>query len=141
MIPLDAFPALIAALNFLTGCLLLVGHGFMRRGLIARHRATMLAAFATSVVFLGCYLWYHAHAGVKLFPGGGWPRRAYLAMLVSHTVLAAVVPPLAIVSLTLGLRGRIPAHRRVARWTYPIWLYVSATGVLIWLVLYRPWEA
>lgn len=141
MIPLGAFPALDAALNFLTACLLLAGHAFVRRGQIARHRAAMLAAFVTSVVFLGCYLWYHAHAGVKPYPGTGWPRRAYLAMLLSHSVLAAAVPPLAIVTLTLGLRGRIAAHRRVARWTYPIWLYVSATGVLIWLVLYRPWEA
>ncbi len=140
MIPLAAFPALNASLNFLTACLLLTGHAFMRRGQVARHRATMLTAFATSMLFLACYLWYHAHVGSKPYPGTGWPRRAYLAILLSHTVLAAAVPPLAIVTLTRGLRGRIPEHRRVARWTYPIWLYVSATGVLIWLLLYRPWQ-
>ena len=141
MIPLGAFPALNASLNFITACLLLAGHSFMRHGQIARHRATMLAAFATSMLFLACYLWYHAHVGSKPYAGSGWLRRAYFALLASHTLLAAAVPPLAIITLALGLRGRTPRHRRLARWTYPIWLYVSATGVVIYLLLYRPWQA
>lgn len=111
----------------------------MRRGQIARHRATMLAAFVTSMLFLASYLWYHAHTGSKPYPGSGWAKRVYLGILLTHTVLAASVPPLAIVTLTQGLKGRIPQHRRIARWTYPIWLYVSATGVIIYLLLYRPW--
>jgi len=140
VIPIGWFPAIDASLNLLTGCLLLAGHSFMQRGQIARHRATMLTAFAVAIVFLASYLWYHAHVGVNPYPGSGWPRTVYLAILFSHTILAAAVPPLAIVTLTQGLRGRIPAHRRIARWTYPIWLYVSATGVIVYLMLYRPWQ-
>ena len=138
MIPLERFPALNASLNLLTTALLITGYVFMRRGRIRRHRAFMIAALACSAVFLTSYLWYHAHAGSKPYPGEGWPRRIYLAILLSHTLLAAAVPPLALITLTRGLRDTVPAHRRIARWTFPIWLYVSATGVLIYLLLYRP---
>ena len=95
MIPLERFPALNASLNLLTTALLITGYVFMRRGRIRRHRAFMIAALACSAVFLTSYLWYHAHAGSKPYPGEGWPRRIYLAILLSHTLLAAAVPPLA----------------------------------------------
>ena len=97
----------------------------------------MLSAFVVSCVFLGCYLWYHAHTGSKHFPGTGAVRSFYLGLLLSHTVLAAVVPPLAIVTLWRGLKNRHPAHERLARWTLPIWLYVSVTGVIVYWMLYR----
>ncbi len=138
MIPLDRFPALNASLNLLTTALLITGYVCMRQGRIRRHRIVMIAALACSALFLTSYLWYHAHAGSQPYPGEGWPRRGYLAILLSHTILAAAVPPLALITLTRGLKGRVPAHRRIARWTFPIWLYVSATGVLIYLLLYRP---
>ena len=138
MIPLERFPALNASLNLLTTALLITGYVFMRRGRIRRHRMVMIAALICSALFLTSYLWYHAHVGSKPYPGEGWPRRIYLAILLSHTLLAAAVPPLALITLTRGLRGTVPAHRRIARWTFPIWLYVSATGVLIYLLLYRP---
>jgi len=138
VIPLERFPALNASLNLLTTALLITGYVFMRRGRIRRHRMVMIAALICSALFLTSYLWYHAHVGSKPYPGEGWPRRIYLAILLSHTLLAAAVPPLALITLTRGLRGTVPAHRRIARWTFPIWLYVSATGVLIYLLLYRP---
>jgi uncharacterized membrane protein YozB (DUF420 family) len=141
VIPLERFPALNASLNLLTTALLITGYLCMRQGRIRRHRMVMIAALVCSALFLTSYLWYHAHAGSKPYPGEGWPRRVYLAILLSHTILAAAVPPLALITLTRGLRGRVPAHRRIARWTFPIWLYVSATGVLIYLLLYRPWSA
>jgi uncharacterized membrane protein YozB (DUF420 family) len=138
VIPLERFPAINASLNLLTACLLLAGFWFMRHGQIARHRACMVAALGCSVLFLSAYLWYHAHVGSKPFPGQGWLRGLYFGILVTHTVLAAAVPPLALVTVTRGLRGHVPNHRRIARWTFPIWLYVSATGVVIYLMLYRP---
>lgn len=97
----------------------------------------MLAAFSTSIAFLACYLWYHAHVGSKHFPGLGWPRTLYLSILLTHTVLAAAVPFLAVVTLWRGLKGRHPQHERLARWTLPIWLYVSVTGVVVYWMLYR----
>jgi uncharacterized membrane protein YozB (DUF420 family) len=138
--PLHYFPPLNASLNLLAACLLLAGYAAMRGGRIQRHRRLMLSALAASALFLASYLWYHAHAGSKPYPGEGWPRRVYLAILLTHTVLAAAVPPLALITLSRGLRGRVPQHRRIARWTFPIWLYVSLTGVVIYLMLYRPWQ-
>ena len=115
----------------------MTGYGFIRTRRIALHRACMIAAFTTSIVFLGCYLWYHAHIGSKHFPGQGWVRYVYFTILLSHPVLAACVPPLAIVTLRRGLKNRHPAHERLARWTLPIWLYVSVTGVIVYWMLYR----
>jgi putative membrane protein len=138
--PLSFFPTLNAALNLVTAALLIAGYMAMKSGRIRRHRLLMTAAVFTSALFLMSYLYYHANFGSKPYPGQGWPRRMYLAILLTHTVLAAAVPPLALVSLTRGLRGRIPQHRRIARWTFPIWLYVSFTGVVIYLLLYRPWR-
>jgi uncharacterized membrane protein YozB (DUF420 family) len=137
MLELTDFPALNAGLNATTGVLLLTGYACIRAKRKALHRAVMLAAFTTSVVFLACYLWYHAHAGSTRFPGqGGW-RTIYFTILLTHTVLAAAVPPLAIVTLWRGLKGHHPAHRKLARWTLPIWLYVSVTGVVVYWMLYR----
>lgn len=97
----------------------------------------MLAAFTTSIVFLACYLWYHAHIGSKRFPGTGAARSVYLGILLTHTVLAATVPFLASITLFRGLKSRLPAHKKIARWTLPIWLYVSVTGVVVYWMLYR----
>lgn len=125
-----------ASLNGAAAVLLIVGHRFIQAGKIARHRACMIAAFCCSVVFLCFYLYFHAHAGVVRFGGHGWIRPAYFTLLVSHTILAAAVPPLAIITLALALRGSFARHRRIARWTYPIWLYVSITGVVVYWLLY-----
>jgi len=91
----------------------------------------------TSTVFLVSYLYYHAHVGSVHFPGLGWPRRVYFSILISHTILAAVIVPLVIITLTFGLRERFDRHRAIARWTYPLWLYVSVTGVVIYFMLYK----
>jgi uncharacterized membrane protein YozB (DUF420 family) len=134
---LDLFPGLNASLNALTAALLLTGWLLIRRGRRAAHRAVMLAALGTSAVFLASYLWYHAHAGTTRFPGTGAARTVYLAVLLTHTVLAAAVPPLALITLVRALRERFDAHRALARWTLPIWLYVSVTGVAVYWLLYR----
>ena len=131
------FPAIDATLNGTTAVLLAVGHHFIKRGSMARHRAVMIAAFATSSVFLACYLYYHFHVGSVHFRGQGWSRPVYFSILISHTILAAVVVPMILITLTLGLRDRFDRHRRIARWTYPIWMYVSVTGVVVYLMLYK----
>lgn len=131
-------PAVNAALNALSGMLLLAAFGFIRSGRIDAHRRLMLAAFATSALFLISYLVYHAQVGSVPFTRQGVVRPLYFTILITHVVLAAAVVPLAIVTLTRGLRGRYAQHRRIARWTFPIWLYVSATGVLVYVLLYQP---
>lgn len=97
----------------------------------------MITAFITSCLFLGCYLYYHKHVGSVHFRGRGWSRPVYYSILATHTVLATVVLPLVVITLILGLRSKFQAHRRVARWTYPIWMYVSVTGVIVYLMLYK----
>lgn len=129
-------PALNAILNAIAAGWLVAGYVLIRRGRRRAHRFAMIAAFATSVLFLVSYLVYHAQAGSRPFTGQGWIRPVYFAILLSHALLAAAVPPLAIVTLTRGLRARYGAHRRIARRTLPIWLYVSVTGVVVYLVLY-----
>jgi putative membrane protein len=133
---LSSFPPLNASLNAATAVLLTAGFAAIRARRIALHRACMLAAFATSVAFLACYLWYHAHVGSKHFPGTGAVRLLYFAILLSHTVLAAANLPLVLVTLARGLRRRHPQHERLARWTLPVWLYVSVTGVVVYWMLY-----
>ncbi len=130
-------PALNATLNAIAATLLVTGYALIRRGRVRQHRAAMIAAFVTSTLFLVSYLTYHAHAGSTPYPGRGPVRAVYFTILISHIVLAAVVPPLALITLTLGLGRRFDRHRRIARWTLPIWLYVSVTGVLVYLMLYR----
>jgi uncharacterized membrane protein YozB (DUF420 family) len=135
------FPALNAALNGASAVLITTGRVLIRRKKINLHRACMIAAVATSSLFLVSYLYYHAHVGSVRFPGQGWVRTAYFVLLISHTLLAAAVVPLVLLSLTAGLRGRFERHRRIARWTYPIWLYVSITGVVVYLMLYQIYGA
>ncbi len=130
-------PAVNATLNGITATLLTVGYVCIRTGRRRAHRAFMIAAFSVSVVFLASYLWYHAHAGVTRFAGRGWLRAVYFAILSSHTVLAAAIVPLALVTLYRGLNSQHPKHEHIARWTLPIWLYVSVTGVVVYVLLYR----
>lgn len=131
------FPSIDATLNGITAVLLAIGHSFIKRGQVLKHRATMITAFITSCLFLACYLYYHAHVGSVHFRGQGWSRPVYFSILISHTILAAVVVPLVAVALTLGLQSKFETHRRIARWTYPIWMYVSVTGVIVYLMLYK----
>jgi uncharacterized membrane protein YozB (DUF420 family) len=133
----STLPALNAFLNATSAALMMIGHRFMHRGRIAAHRACMIAAVFSSALFLIFYVYYHAHAGVIRFRGTGWIRPVYFTLLTSHTILAIVVVPLVLVTLTLGLRGNFERHRPIARWTYPVWLYVSVTGVLIYFMVYH----
>ena len=133
----DMFPALNAVLNGTSAVLLLVGHSFIQRGKVAVHRGCMITAFATSTVFLVSYLYYHAHVGVIRFQGIGWTRLVYFWILISHTVLAFTLLVLVPTTLVLALRASFQKHRAIARWTYPIWLYVSVTGVVIYFMVYR----
>lgn len=137
MIDYSIFPPIDATLNGITAVLLAIGHNLIKRGQVLKHRATMITAFITSCLFLGCYLYYHKHVGSVHFRGRGWSRPVYYSILATHTVLATVVLPLVVITLILGLRSKFQAHRRVARWTYPIWMYVSVTGVIVYLMLYK----
>jgi putative membrane protein len=130
-------PTVNACLNATAALLLVAGWAFIRRGQVAAHRACMLAALAASALFLTSYLYYHSQAGSVTFPGRGTARLVYLAILVSHSVLAAAVPFLAGASVYLAFSGRFPRHRALARWTLPLWLYVSVTGVVVYWMLYR----
>jgi len=130
-------PAVNATLNALAGIFLLIGFREIKRGRIARHRAAMLSACATSTLFLISYVTYHAHAGSRPFTGQGPIRIVYFAILISHVILAAAILPLALVTLTRALRERFDRHAALARWTLPIWLYVSVTGVTVYFMLYH----
>jgi len=135
-------PALDAVLNGASAILVTVGYVMIRTKRILAHKACMLAATATSAAFLVSYVVYHYHLYVigqapVHFPGTGAPRIAYLTMLGTHTILAIVIVPLVILSLARALRSNFSAHKRIARWTLPIWAYVSVTGVLIYVVLYQ----
>jgi uncharacterized membrane protein YozB (DUF420 family) len=131
------FPVLNAALNGISMVLLLAGHWMIRRGRVGQHRLLMLTAFGTSTLFLISYVYYHLHVGEVRFQGTGWTRPVYFTILISHVLLAIVIVPVVLVTLTRALRGRFDQHRAVARWTYPLWLYVSVTGVLVYFMLYR----
>jgi uncharacterized membrane protein YozB (DUF420 family) len=135
------FPALNATLNGTSAILLVTAHGMIQRGRVAVHRRLMLAAVITSSLFLISYLYYHAHVGSVRFQGQGWSRPLYFTILISHTVLAAVIVPLVVVTLVRALRARFDRHRVIARWTYPLWLYVSITGVVIYFMLYHLFAA
>jgi uncharacterized membrane protein YozB (DUF420 family) len=135
MIPV--LPTINAVLNATAAVLLVRAYFLIRRKRIDEHRKTMLAAFVTSCLFLVCYLVYHAQVGSVRFQGSGPIRTLYLTILATHTVLAAAVPFLAVITLRRGLAGKYDRHRRIARWTLPIWLYVSVTGVVVYLMLYH----
>jgi uncharacterized membrane protein YozB (DUF420 family) len=133
------FPKINATLNGCSAVLLVVGHRLIMRGKIAAHRAVMIAAFTTSSLFLACYLYYHwpGHGGIVYFRGTGWIKTLYLSILYSHIFLAIVIVPMAIMTLSRGLREQFDRHRKIARWTYPLWLYVSVTGVIVYFMLFR----
>ena len=137
MISIGDLPTLNAVLNGTSAVLLAFGYRFIRRKKVDLHKACMVSAFVISTLFLVSYLIYHYHAGSKPFPGEGWTRPLYFAILISHVILATVTLPLSIVTLARGLRGRFEKHRSIARWALPIWLYVSVTGVAVYLMLYR----
>jgi putative membrane protein len=130
-------PAVDATLNATSAVLLACGFFFIRRKNIPAHRACMLSALATSVLFLACYLTYHYFHGVTRFPGHGFVRSFYLALLGSHTILAIVIVPLVLTTLYRAWRKRFGLHRRIARWTLPLWLYVSVSGVAVYWMLYH----
>jgi putative membrane protein len=133
-------PTLNAALNATSAVLLVIGYILIRQRRLRAHRAVMLAAFGVSVLFLVSYLVYHANAGSRPFPGRGAIRGVYFFILVTHIILAALIVPMALVTLSRGLREQFDRHVPLARWTLPIWLYVSVTGVIVYLMLYRvPW--
>jgi len=131
------FPGLDASLNGTSAVLLLIGRGLIKRGHMIAHRAVMIAALISSSLFLASYLYYHWHVGSVHFQGQGWVRPLYFTILISHTLLAAVIVPMIILTLSRALRERYDRHRAIARWTYPLWLYVSVTGVVVYLMLYR----
>jgi uncharacterized membrane protein YozB (DUF420 family) len=137
MIALEAFPGLNATLNAVATVLITTGLVLIRNGRRDAHRLVMLAAVATSTAFLACYLYYHFHHGSTPFAGQGSIRTLYFTILLSHTILAAAVPFLVVTTVFFALRGNFERHRRVAKWTAPIWLYVSVTGVVIYWMLYR----
>ena len=137
MLTISDLPTLNATLNALSGVLLTVGYLMIRQRKITAHRNCMIAAFVVSTLFLISYLTYHAQAGSTPFTRQGWIRPVYYAILIPHIILAALILPLALRTLYLAWRKRFDKHRRIARWTLPVWLYVSVTGVLIYLMLYH----
>jgi putative membrane protein len=137
VISISDLPALNATLNAVSAILLSAGYILIRRGRRATHKKCMLAALAASTAFLTSYVIYHANTGSRPFPGHGSIRIVYFTILVSHVLLAATILPLALTTTARGLRAQYGRHVKVARWTLPIWLYVSVTGVVIYVMLYR----
>ena len=131
------FPALIASLNGASATLLLVGRSLIMRGKLAAHRACMIAAIVSSALFLACYVYFHARVGEIRFLGPRVWHVIYLVILVPHVILAIVIVPMVVITLSRGLRARYPLHRAIARWTWPLWMYVSVTGVIVYFMLYR----
>jgi uncharacterized membrane protein YozB (DUF420 family) len=134
---LTDLPLLNASLNATSAVLLTTGWFFIRSGRVTEHRRCMISAFVTSSLFLISYVVYHVQIGSKPFPGTGALRTVYFSILIPHVTLAAAVVPLAILTLRRGLRRDDERHRRIARWTLPIWLFVSVTGVVVYLMLYQ----
>jgi uncharacterized membrane protein YozB (DUF420 family) len=132
-----SLPAVNATLNGMAAILLVTGYTLIRKKRIDAHKRVMLTAFGVSIAFLICYLVYHAQVGSVHYPKSGAIRIVYYTILITHTILAACVPVLAIITLRRALRGDFVRHRRIARWTLPIWLYVSVTGVVVYLMLYQ----
>jgi uncharacterized membrane protein YozB (DUF420 family) len=131
------FPALIAGLNGTSAVLLASGRYMIARNRMAAHRACMIAAVVCSALFLACYLYFHYHVGDIRFLGDHFWHVIYLIVLIPHVTLAIVIVPMVIITLSRGLRGRYDRHRAIARWTYPLWMYVSVTGVLVYFMLYQ----
>lgn len=133
---MKTLPTLNACLNALSAVLLIAGYVQIKRKNARTHKRLMLSAFCVSVLFLISYLIYHYSAGSVRFTGQGWIRPVYFTILISHTILAALVPFMAAITLYRAFKGDFERHRRIARWTFPIWVYVSATGVAVYLMLY-----
>jgi uncharacterized membrane protein YozB (DUF420 family) len=131
------FPQINATLNGTTAVLLLIGRNFIRHGRMAAHRVVMITAFVLSMLFLTSYLYYHYHVGSVRFQGQGWSRPLYFSILISHATLAVVIVPMVIITLSRALRERFDRHRAIARWTFPLWMYVSVTGVIVYIMLYH----
>ncbi len=131
------YPVINATLNGTSAVLLVAGWWQIKRGRMAAHRAFMVTAICTSSLFLTSYLYYHWHVGSVRFQGHGWSRPVYFTILISHTLLAITVVPLVIITLSRALRERFDRHRAIARWTFPLWLYVSCTGVIVYFMLYH----
>jgi putative membrane protein len=131
------FPALIAGLNGASAVLLLAGRVLIANRRIAAHRACMIADVGTSALFLACYLYFHAHVGDIRFLGPPLWHAIYLVILIPHVTLAIVIVPLVLITLSRGLKARYPQHRAIARWTWPLWMYVSVTGVIVYFMLYQ----
>jgi len=134
-------PAMNATLNGISAVLIAAGHFLIGRNKVNAHRNCMIGAVLASTLFLTSYVYYHVHVGSVPFPGRGWMRPVYFTILISHTVLAVAVVPLVIITLSRALRQRFDRHRAIARWTYPIWMYVSVTGVTVYLMLYHLYAA
>ena len=132
-----AIPALNASLNASSAVLLTTGYVLIRRGRVRGHHWSMIGAFVLSCLFLVGYLWFHFTHGIIRYQGTGWLRILYFSILVPHTILASTVPVLAIITMLHAFRGRFDRHRRIARWTLPIWLFVSVTGVVVYFMLFR----
>ena len=137
MLPYSSLPALNAGLNAAATLLILLGFWLIQQKIWIGHALCMILAMITSTLFLISYLIYHAHHGSTPFPGQGWIRPVYFSILITHTLLAVVIVPMVLRTFYFAIRGRFDRHRRWARWTFPIWLYVSVTGVVIYWMLYR----
>jgi len=137
LMTIASLPHLNAVLNSASAILLITGYYFIRQRNIAAHRRCMLAALCASTLFLASYLVYHFEVGSVRFQGQGWVRTFYFAILISHTVLATAIVPLVIITVVRALRERFDRHRAIARWTLPLWIYVSVTGVMVYWMLYR----
>ena len=134
---MDILPAINATLNAISAIALTTGYMFIKQRNFSAHRSCMLIAFSVSIVFLICYLVYHAFHGSTRFGDHGWVTNLYFFILISHIVLAIAIVPLALITLSRALRNQFDRHRRIARWTLPLWLYVSVTGVMIYIMLYH----
>ena len=137
-IPMDVLPALNASLNGATACLITTGFVMIKRGNVKVHKRCMITACLLSVIFLASYITYHfGGGGFTRYPSVGVMRMLYISILTSHTILAVITLPLVIITVILALRQKFEKHKKLARWTFPIWLYVSVTGVIIYLMLYQ----
>jgi len=134
---LSDLPAVNAGLNTLAALLLTAGYIFIKRGNKTAHRNCMIGALSASVVFLCCYLYYHFYAGRTVFKDPAWFRPIYLTILLTHTILAVVIVPMVLITVSRAFKAQFELHKKIARWTWPIWMYVSVTGVLIYFLLYQ----
>ena len=134
---LRMLPTLNAILNATSGILIIIGYVMIRRGKVNAHRACMVGAVTASIIFLISYLIYHFNVGATKFAGTGWSRPFYFTVLISHTILAVVLAPVVVVTLRRALKGDFKRHLRIARWTFPMWVYVSVTGVIVYFMLYH----